>query len=157
MSKGTGDHVIVKRLRAEDSGVAHQAILRLKVHDARLRSTLTPEHLRFFLDDRQNVLIVAIDDGMPVGFALAYLLDRIDRDHGMMFFYEIEVADTHRRRGIGQAMVTVIKDVCIAEQVFKMWVHTNRSNVAAVALYRSTGGSAAASGDEVSFRYDFAQ
>jgi len=29
--------------------------------------------------------------------------DRIDRDQRMMFFYEIGVAASHRRRGIGGA------------------------------------------------------
>jgi hypothetical protein len=41
----------------------------------------------------ENVFIVAIDSTEPVGYAVAYLLDRIDRDQRMMFFYEICVAD----------------------------------------------------------------
>ena len=54
-----------------------------------------------------------------------------------------------------RAMVERLKSLCAQQNVFKMWVHTNRSNPAAIALYASTGGTPDSSGDELSFRYDF--
>jgi ribosomal protein S18 acetylase RimI-like enzyme len=98
-------------------------------------------------------LIVASDEDQPVGYLVAYLLDRIDRDQAMMFFYEISVADSHQRRGVGAAMIRLLKAYCREQGVMKMWVHTNKSNLAAVGLYQSTGGEADASGDEVTFLY----
>jgi aminoglycoside 3-N-acetyltransferase I len=116
---------------------------------------VTAGHLRSFLARRQNILVVAEDDGAPLGFTLAYLLDRADRNETMMLFYEVGVAESHRRRGIATKMIELLKQVCAGERVFKMWVHTNRSNVAAMALYRSTGGIPDGTGDEISFRYEF--
>jgi ribosomal protein S18 acetylase RimI-like enzyme len=148
-------NVKIGRLTPDDAEVAYQAITRLKISDTDLRGALKPGHLVSFLGQRQNVLIVARDEGRPVGFALAYLLDRADRERKMMLFYEIEVKPTYRRRGLGRGMVELLKQICSEEGVFKMWVYTNRSNVAACNLYRLTGGRADASSDDISFQYDF--
>ena len=144
-----------KRLQESDAELARLAIGRLKILDPDLRGNLTQHHVRAFLEKPENVLIVATDNELPVGFVLAYLLDRADRDRRMMLFYEIEVSEGHRRRGLARAMVELLKSLCVQQGVFKMWVQTNRSNPAAVGLYESTGGSPNSSGDEISFRYDF--
>jgi aminoglycoside 3-N-acetyltransferase I len=106
-----------------------------------------------FLSRAENVLIVALDDTHPVGYLVAYLLDRIDRDQRMMLFYEIEVTQSHRRRGIGTRLVHELKSICGVEDVMKMWVPTGRSNVAATRLYERTGGVPLPSGDEVTYAY----
>ena len=84
-------------------------------------------------------MIVAFDDGVPVGYLLAYLLDRVDRDQHMMFFYEIGVAESQRRQGVGKRPIGELKSICREADVMKMWVPTGRSNVAATRLYTSTG------------------
>ena len=98
-------------------------------------------------------MIVAFDDGVPVGFLLAYLLDRVDRDQQMMFFYEIGVAESHRRRGVGKRLIGEVKSISREADVMKMWVPTGRSNVAATRLYSSTGAVPLPSGDEVTYAY----
>ena len=100
---------------------------------------LTTLYLLRFLSRPENVWIVAVDDGVPVGYLLAYLLDRVDRDQQMMFFYEIGVAESHRRRGVGKRLIGELKSICREADVMKMWVPTGRSNVAATRLYTSTG------------------
>jgi aminoglycoside 3-N-acetyltransferase I len=106
-----------------------------------------------FLSCHANVLIVAIDQGVPVGYIVAYLLDRIDLNRAMMFFYEIGVAEAHRRRGIGKRMIAELKAICRMEDVMKMWVPTSRSNIAATRLYVSTGGVPLSADDEVTYTY----
>jgi ribosomal protein S18 acetylase RimI-like enzyme len=98
-------------------------------------------------------LLVAVEADAPVGYVVAYLLDRVDRAQRMMFFYEIGVAESHRRRGIGTKLVRELKCICRANDVMKMWVPTGRSNVAAARLYASTGAVPLASGDEVTYVY----
>ncbi len=46
------------------------------------------DDLAAFLQRPNNVLIVAIDHGAPVGYIVADLLDRVDRDQQMMFVYD---------------------------------------------------------------------
>jgi aminoglycoside 3-N-acetyltransferase I len=74
--------------------------------------TPAPDYLVEFLSRPDNVLIVANDGGVPVGFLLAYPLDRADRDQQMMFLYEVGVAEPYRRRGIGTQMITELKAIC---------------------------------------------
>lgn len=108
----------VRRLGADESNLALEALRLLKATDG--YPTPAPEHLAQFLSRPDNVLIVATADGAPVGFLLAYLLDRANRDQQMMFLYEIDVAESHRRRGIGTQMITQLTTICWAQNVVKI-------------------------------------
>lgn len=94
-----------------------------------------------------------MDDTEPVGYVVAYLLDRTYRDQRMMFIYQIGVAESHRRRGIGRSMINALKSVCLAENAMKMCVPTGRSNIAATRLFASTGAMPLPDGDEVTYAY----
>ena len=141
----------VRRLGSDDAGLGVDAIRVLKAPDDYPVPSAT--YLLRFLSRPENVLIVAFDDGLPVGYLLAYLLDRVDRDQQMMFFYEIGVAESHRRQGVGTRLVGELKSICREADVMKMWVPTGRSNVAATRLYASTGAVPLPSGDEVTYTY----
>ncbi len=103
--------------------------------------------MQAWLSRPSNILIAASENGVPVGFALGYLLDRVDKACSMLFFYEIEVASPYRRRGIGRCLVEAMKAIAREQQVPKMWVQTNPDNIAAWTLYRSAGGVESASSD----------
>lgn len=137
----------VRRLGSDDAQSGVDAIRLLKALDG--DPIPSAQYLRRFLSRPENVLIVAFDDGLPVGYLLAYLLDHVDRDQQMMFFYEIGVAESHRRRGVGKRLIGEVKSICREADVMKMWVPTGRSNVAATRLYASTGAVPLPSGDEV--------
>ena len=141
----------VRRLVPDDSLVGVEAIRLLKAADGYPVPSVT--YLFEFLSRPENVLIVAFDSGMPVGYIVAYLLDRIDRQQQMMFFYEIGVVESHRRRGVGKQMIGELKAVCRDANVMKMWVPTGRSNEAATRLYASTGAVPVPTGDEVTYSY----
>jgi aminoglycoside 3-N-acetyltransferase I len=141
----------VWRLRSGDSKIGAETIRRLKAPDG--YPTPTEACFETYLARLENVFIVAIDHTEPVGYIVAYLLDRIDRDQRMMFFYEIGVAESHRRRGIGRRMISTLKSVCREENAMKMWVPTGRTNIAATGLYVSTGAVPLPSGDEVTYAY----
>ena len=143
----------IRRLECRDAVLAREAIATLKITDDTLRRQLSAEYMNRFLAKPENYLIVAIADDKPVGYLVGYLLDRIDRDQPMMMLYEIGVDDAYRQRGIGTAMIDLFKLYCRKQNVMKMWVHTNQSNLAAVALYQSTGGVGDSSGDEISFLF----
>ena len=141
----------VRRLGTGDFDLAFHAIRTLKM--LRPLSAFDDEPLRKFLSRPENILIVAAQEGVPIGFLLAYLLDRIDRNQRMVCLYEVGVSEPCRRQGIGRAMIETLKTICRQENAMKTWVITNRSNLAAFRLYESTGATANASGDEVTFVY----
>lgn len=140
---------MIQRLQAANAPLARLTITTLKTAD----SQLSADYLCRFLARPENFLIVATAEDQPLGYLVAYLLDRVDRDQRMMLFYEISVAAAHQRRGVGTAMIKRLQTFCRQENVMKMWVHTNKSNVAAMKLYQATGGTADRSGDEISFLY----
>jgi ribosomal protein S18 acetylase RimI-like enzyme len=143
--------IIVRRLAPEDTTLALEAIRLLKAPDG--YPIPSAACLSAFLSRPDNVLLVAVEIDAPVGFVLAYLLDRVDRAQQMMFFYEIGVAESHRRRGIGKHLISELKSICRAHDVMKMWVPTGRSNIAATRLYESTGALPLPAGDEITYAY----
>jgi ribosomal protein S18 acetylase RimI-like enzyme len=141
----------VTRLGTRDLDLGFRAIRTLKMPQS--QSAFGDEYLRKLLSRPENILIVAAQEGVPIGFLLAYQLDRVDRDQRMICLYEVDVSEHHRRRGIGRAMIETLKMICRQENAMKTWVIANRSNLAAFRLYESTGATADASGDQVTFVY----
>lgn len=115
-------------------------------------SQVSTDYMAALLADDRNHLIGVFSDQRLVGYALGYQLQRIDGRGPMMLLYEIEVAEDHRRRGIGRALVEELKRACRDRQFAKMFVFTEESNGAARALYASTGAERA-DPDTVTFWY----
>jgi len=148
--------MIIKRLDSSDAEIASRVLTRVKfVEDGTeyLKETLTADHLRNFLKDDRHYLLAALAEGLPIGFILAYRLQRVDREQDMMFFYEINVDARHRKKGIGTALISKLKELCKQENILKMFVLTNRTNTAAYNLYAKTGAVAETADDEVTFVY----
>lgn len=144
----------MRRLGIGDEMLARQAVMRLKPETpSDVRERLDPHYLEGFLKCDRNYLLVALVNDEPVGFALAYRLMRVDRAQDMMLFYEIVVDEDYREQGVGKELIQFLKRMCRESNIMKMWVLSNRSNIAAMELYRSTGGVESAEGDEVTFMY----
>jgi ribosomal protein S18 acetylase RimI-like enzyme len=136
---------LVRRLGPEDAALAAEAVRRIK-ESGRI---VAEETMRRFLAKPENVLIVALEAAAPVGFLVAYALDRIDRDRRMVCLYEIGVVGEERRRGHARAMVDALLAGCRADGVMKTWVITDRSNEAAMRLYAASGARPGPGGDVV--------
>lgn len=141
----------VRRLGVDDAALAANALRSLKGPAPSEFSG--GGHVRPLLSHTENILLVAEEDGAPVGYLVAYALDRVDRPRKMVCLYEIEVTPARRRRGIGRAMVEELIALCRRENVMKVWVVASRGNAAAMRLYASTGARAAAP-DDVVFVYE---
>jgi len=142
----------VRRLKPEDSQLAERAINILKPVRERDYKDVTTDWTRDFLGEEKNILIVALKERSPVGFVLAYLLDRVDRNQTMMLLYEIMVSDRHRGRGCGRKMINELKKIGCDLNVLEIWVLTDKSNSAAIGLFESTGARRAGD-DDVMFVY----
>lgn len=131
----------IRRLTVEDTAYAMVAAQRFKGRfpDA--------DSMDEFLASTQNVLLIAEEEGVPLGFLLAYRLARWDQARPMVFLYEIEVLEAHRRRGIGRALVTELLALGRREGCLKLFVITNAANEAAMALYQAMGAQRLANDD----------
>jgi len=82
----------IRRLAPDDLKIGVAAIQDIK------RAKTTTRAVARFLKRPDQYFIVAIEDDQPIGFALAYELQRIDRSQPMLFLYEIEVVESHQRQ-----------------------------------------------------------
>jgi ribosomal protein S18 acetylase RimI-like enzyme len=106
---------------------------------------IDPDLTREFLQDPRHHIAVAIDDGLVVGFASAVHYVHPDKPPEM-WINEVGLAPTHRRRGLGKAVLKALFEVGRTHNCTVAWVLTYRSNVAAMALYSSVGGTEGADG-----------
>jgi ribosomal protein S18 acetylase RimI-like enzyme len=102
-----------------------------------------------FLADKNNLLLLATLDDLPIGFLTAHRLQRFDTRKAEVLLYEVGVAEQFQRRGVGKALISRLKEWAQQVGADEVWVLTNRSNIAAVALYTSSGAITDNSGDEV--------
>lgn len=129
----------IRRLEAGEEQLAQDAVLRLVPEDERNGHTPSLVHLRRLLAASSNYLILALLDGTPIGFAIAYAMPRYDRDGQMAYLYEIGVSKEHRRKGVATHMVDTLK-ACMADKgITSVWVGTEVENTPAVSLYEATG------------------
>jgi ribosomal protein S18 acetylase RimI-like enzyme len=92
------------------------------------------------LADPRSLLLVAFDGEMPVGLVLAHELPRRHGDRSKLFVYEVDVVETHRRRGIGKALLARLAELARERGIRVGFVLTDPGNGPANALYRSAGG-----------------
>jgi len=92
-----------------------------------------------FLADPRHHLAVALEEGTVVGFASGVHYVHPDKP-AELWVNELGVASTHRRQGIGTAVLGALLEVGRGLGCVQAWVLTDRENAAAMAVYRSLGG-----------------
>jgi ribosomal protein S18 acetylase RimI-like enzyme len=100
---------------------------------------IDPDLTREFLKDPRHHIAVAIDDGLVVGFASGVHYVHPDKPPEL-WINEVSVAPTHRRLGLGKAVMRALFEVGQTHHCATAWVLTDRLNAAAMALYASVGG-----------------
>ena len=101
---------------------------------------IVPETAQEFLADPRHRLVVALDKNIVVGFLSAVIYVHPDKSAPEMWINEIGVAPTHRRQGIGKALMKAILEEAKQAGCSEVWVLTDRANLAAMAMYKSAGG-----------------
>ena len=92
------------------------------------------------LADPRTLMLVAFDGELPVGFVLAHELPRRHGDRAKLFVYEVDVAESHRRRGIASALLARLGELARERGIRTGFVLTEPDNGPANALYREAGG-----------------
>jgi GNAT superfamily N-acetyltransferase len=106
------------------------------------------------LADPRTLMLVAFDRDRPVGFVLAHELARRHGDRAKLLVYEVEVAASHQRRGIGSALLARLGELARERGIKTGFVLTDPGNGPANALYRSAGGSTESVTVQWEFTYD---
>jgi aminoglycoside 3-N-acetyltransferase I len=103
------------------------------------------------LADERTLMLVAFDGGLPVGLVLAHELPRRHGDPAKLFVYEVDVAESHRRRGIASALLERLAELARERGIRTGFVLSEPDNAPANALYRSAGGA----GAQMTVQWDF--
>lgn len=91
--------------------------------------------LREMLGDARHHLIVAIDDRVVIGFVSGVHYVHPDKP-AQLFVNEVATAEQFRRQGIARAMLDAMVAHARTLGCTEAWVLTERTNQAAMALYR---------------------
>ena len=97
-----------------------------------------PDAVSRFLSDPRHHILLAYENGKPVGFVSGVELTHPDKGTEM-FLYELAVDDEHRRRGVGTELVEALRGLAVEHGCYDMWVLTDDDNEAALRTYRKAG------------------
>ena len=92
-----------------------------------------------FANDPRHHLALALEDGVVVGMASAVHYVHPDKP-AQLWVNEVGVAPSHRRRGIGRALLALLFAHARTLGCTEAWVLTEEDNAAARSLYREAGG-----------------
>lgn len=106
---------------------------------------------REFLDDPRHHIVVAISEGVIVGFASAVHYIHPDKPPEL-WINEVGVASSHQGQGIGKAIMKEMLRLGSELGCKNAWVLTDRGNEPANRLYKSAGGKV---GEEDTVMYEF--
>jgi aminoglycoside 6'-N-acetyltransferase I len=95
---------------------------------------------RAFLADARHRLVVALDKDLVVGFVSAVVYVHPDKPAPELWINEIGVTHTHQGQGIGGALMQAMLAEAKQSGCSEAWVLTDRTNVPAMAMYKSAGG-----------------
>jgi ribosomal protein S18 acetylase RimI-like enzyme len=103
-----------------------------------------------YLENPATLTFVATDADEITGWCWGYHLARPD-GRSMLYVHQLEVAESHRRQGIGRALLTEFMTAGRSAGATKMFLTTGAGNSAARALYDSPGGGLATQGPTVNY------
>ncbi|MEU8185425.1 GNAT family N-acetyltransferase [Micromonospora sp. NPDC049044] len=103
-----------------------------------------------FLEAPSALAFVAAEAGEIFGWCWGHQLVRPDAS-SMLYLHRLEVAQEHRRRGIGRALLRAFMLAGAQAGATRMFLTTGEANAPARALYESLGGGLAAQGPTVSY------
>ena len=121
-----GEQTVIRRLGPGDEDV--------------VRKLADDEPQTGLLADDATIFLAAFCGAEPVGFVFGYELPRRHGAPSILFVYELDVDEAHRRQGIGGRLMRELAEIARSRGVSEGFVLTEPGNDAANALYRSLEG-----------------
>lgn len=92
----------------------------------------------------QNIFraIAAFDEHEMIGGLTAYVLPKTTSESAELFLYDIAVRKSHRRRGVGRLLMTVLRGEAADAGIEEAFVLADNEDIHALDFYRALGGRA---------------
>ena len=145
-----GSQIEVYRCQNADVRTALSALRSLHREPA-----ISKADVEWYLKDSANHFYLAEENGEAIGCLICYELQHIDSRQKTMLCYGIAVAERHRRRGAGLALLDAAIGHCKKHRFLKMFVIADQKNDAAMGLYAKAGGTLAEGSGDALFHWFF--
>ena len=129
--------------------------LLMNVADGVFDNPIDEKLAREFLADSRHHIVVALSEGVVIGFASAVHYIHPDKPTEL-WINEVGVAPTHQNQGVGKAILNELLRLGKQLGCVNAWVLTDRSNDPANKLYKSADGQVA-EGDTVMYEFNIAK
>ena len=96
------------------------------------------EHLQKILSNDSNISIVALMDNKVIGGLSGYILDQYYSEKPLFYLYDLAVAKTHQRKGIGKQLINFLLEYCMQKGFEEAYVQADKVDEHALAFYRGT-------------------
>ncbi|MFR9806490.1 N-acetyltransferase family protein [Pseudonocardia sp. RS010] len=120
------------RLLSENDHLIFDAAVR------KFRQVELTDHTAFLVDPA-TIAFAALDRDTVIGWAWGHR-QRHAGGFSQVQLYEIEVAASWRRRGVGRALLAQFLQLARDEGHARMWLFTDNDNTPALGLYTGMGG-----------------
>jgi len=124
----------------------------MNVADGVFDNPVDEKYASEFLADPRHHIVVALSEGVVIGFASAIHYIHPDKAPEL-WIDEVGVAPTHQNQGAGKAIMNELLRLGKQLGCVTAWVLTDRSNEAANKLYKAAGGQVA-EGDTVMYEFE---
>lgn len=94
------------------------------------------EYMQTFLANEENIVIAASYDGQIVGGLVAYTLNKFEQQRKEVYLYDMAVATTAQRKGIGKMLVNELRRVAKQNGAYVVFVQADEGDDA-VKFYES--------------------
>ncbi len=111
-------------------------------------------NLERFVGSESTILLLARKGSEGCGLLRAHMLYRYDSKNPEILLHEIDVNVAYQKQGIGSALIERLKDIAHERNISEIWVITNRSNEAAMRLYKKAEMKETHT-DDVVLQFDF--
>src|SRR5262249_23714528 len=92
------------------------------------------DYLTCLLSKQHFIAVVAMKGEEVVGGLAAYELDKFEQDRREIYIYDLAVAESHRRRGIGTRMIGELRTIASQRNVCVIFVQADLDDGPAIAL-----------------------
>jgi aminoglycoside 3-N-acetyltransferase I len=74
-----------------------------------------------------------------VGGLAAYELDKFEQDRREIYIYDLAVAESHRRRGVGTGLIRELRTIASERNAYVILVQADMEDGPAIAFYEGLG------------------
>ncbi len=132
----------VRRLGRADVPLARHALALIADVFEEPTDALSDAYLASLLMRPEFWLVVAIQNGAPIGGVTAHVLPMTRSESTELFIYDLAVHPLHQRRGVGRSLIEKLRAEAAADSIGVAFVPADNDDEHALAFYRSLGASA---------------